>query len=835
MMKKNDQELQRQDGILPKVDSVEKVPAVGSPTTSPGYETDSTGKSDYETADFETNDLEYGDYESYALDTSMDEEKEYSTELTLQENKKRVPARKKKEPKTFPKKKLPKLLKKKYSKRKLNRKILKKLYIPRDRVFVASLFVEMEGDRKGRLCIPDDRLFTRQELSRLKVLSKEIRKQKGRVKMMPLIASVGLVVLMVSAVLIFKDPLIKKGLRSVMQSAFGAKVDIAYLHLGILDSNFTIRGLEVANRNNTMKNLFEIGGLSVNFDLLQLLRKRFVADEMSVTDVRVNTDRETDGALPEDYEGIVRMERLKTQVAEFTLEKTDVVKGSVTEIFAQYNPETLVKSFYDQLTIPELVKDIESQMNVLIPAWREVPNQLTASINKVMADGQAVADFDWGSIQSDPTKIRDGIASIKSAVESATALYNETEQTMNMLQRDVNTVQSLAEQAQRAVTADFNLVSGEINKIASFSIKEDGMNILTTSFEKILADLFGQYYPMVQELMVYVQDLSAKSAAKEQETVAVVEEKPAIQRYEGRNIEYSVDNIPSFLIKKMHGSGADGSFSLSLDVTDISSDMDKWGKPASISGVVGHGAMTDSFSGTLDMRKSRTGDLVDLRYKGNGYALDMTMPEEEAVPGVPAGKGIGHFDARITANETGSFSVGGGITLDPVNFTTAAFEPAFAYDLYSRALAMFTSVQAAVTIGYSDASGLFLDVDSDIDRRFVEVLTQLFNEELTKVKEEATAKVQAVLDENMAKVKERFGDFDDIKARMDEQRKKIEAYKAELERKQREGEERLNAALNAAVDAAKDAATKAAEDAAKKAAESAKDAATDALKNLFGR
>ena len=175
--------------------------------------------------------------------------------------------------------------------------------------------------------------------------------------------------------------------------------------------------------------------------------------------------------------------------------------------------------------------------------------------------------------------------------------------------------------------------------------------------------------------------------------------------------------------------------------------------------------------------------------------------------------------------------MGGGITLDPVNFTTAAFEPAFAYDLYSRALAMFTSVQAAVTIGYSDASGLFLDVDSDIDRRFVAVLTQLFNEELTKVKEEATAKVQAVLDENMAKVKEQFGDFDDIKARMDDQWKKIEAYKAELERKQREGEEKLNATLNAA----KDAATKKAEETVKGVTDSVKESATNALKGLFGR
>ena len=46
-----------------------------------------------------------------------------STELAVQEDKKKVPARKKKEPKTFPKKKLPRMLKKKYSQKKFNRKI----------------------------------------------------------------------------------------------------------------------------------------------------------------------------------------------------------------------------------------------------------------------------------------------------------------------------------------------------------------------------------------------------------------------------------------------------------------------------------------------------------------------------------------------------------------------------------------------------------------------------------------------------------------------------------------------------------------------------------------
>ena len=753
------------------------------------------------------------------------------TALATQDDK--TPAKKrKKEPKTFPKKKLPRMLRKKYSQKKFNRKILKRIYIPRDKDFMSSVFLPVEGAKKPCLAIPDDRLFTKQELVRLKNLSKEIRKQRGRVKLIPLAAVASLIVLMVSALLIFKDPLIKKGLQSVMQSIFGAKVDIAYLHLGLLDTNFTIKGLEVANRNDTMKNLFEIGGLTVDFNLLQLLKSRFVADEMSVTDVRVNTERETDGALPADYAQTSRLEQVKTRVTEFTLEKTEVLKGSVTEIFAQYNPETIINNFYSQLSTPDLVKEIEQEVNVVIDAWKPVPAELTASVNKLVADGQAVVNFDWGSIQSNPTQIRNAIASIKAASDRATSLYRETEQTMKMLQRDVDLIQSLTDKTQRAVTADFNLVGNEVNKITSFSIKEDGMEILSSSFEKIIADLFGQYYPMFQEVMVYVQDISAKNAAKQADAVVVEEEKkPGIQRYEGRTIEYREDNVPSFLIKRMHGSGADGSFSLSLDVNDISNDMTKWGKPASISGVVGHGGMSDSFYGALDLRENRPGDLVELNYSGAGYTIDMTVPEEEAIPGVPTGIGTGAFTARITANETGAFSVGGSITLNPVSFTTATFEPAFAYDLYSRALAMFTSIQADVTLGYSNAGGLSLDVDSDIDRQFVRVLTQLFNEEFAKVKEQITARAQILLEESTARIQEKFGDFDDIKAKMDEQTARLNAYKDELERKRREGEERLNAVLNTA----KDAATKAAEDAIKSATESATNAAKDALKGLFGR
>ena len=750
--------------------------------------------------------------------------------------------RKKKPPKTYPRKKLPKMLRKKYSQKKFERKVLKRIYIPRDKEFIASYFMPVEGAKKPCVMIPDDRIFTKQELVRLKIISKEIRKQKGRVKLIPLVAVVSVIVVMVSAVLIFKDPLIKKGLQSAMQSMFGAKVDIAYLHLGILDSNFTIKGLEVANRNDTMKNLFEIGNLTVNFDLIELLKKRFVSDEMSVTDVRVNTDRKTDGALPEKSKGNPnpRIEKVKSQVTEFASSKNEVLKNSITDIFSEYNPETILSNFYSKLSTPELVEEIEKEMNLLISSWQTAPDELKTSVNKVIADGQAVIDFDWNSIKSDPTQIRTILATLKSVTDNTTSLYKESEKTMNMLQRDVKQVQTMTNNVQKAITSDFNLISKEVNKITSFSIKDDGMNMLTASFEKIIADLFGKYYPVFQEAMGYVQDLSAKSAEKK--ALEAEKERTAIQRYAGRTIEYRKDNIPTFLIKKMHGSGADGNFSLSLDVTDISSDMTKWGKPAAISGMVGHGQMSDSFSGTLDLRDNRPGDLVELNYNGVGYTVDMTLPEDESIPGVPTGRGIGAFSARITANETGKFSVGGVVNLEPVSFSTATFEPVYAYDLYNRALAMFTAVRAGVTLDYSPDTNLSLSVDSDIDRRFMQVLNQLFNEELAKVKQQVAATAQGVLDESTAKVKERFGDFEDIQSLMDEQTNRLEAYKKELEKKYREGEERLNAILNAAKDAATKAAqeaimgsTDAAKETATQAAEDAAQEAVNALKGLFGR
>ena len=48
----------------------------------------------------------------------------------------------KKEQKKFPTKELPRLFKKKYTEKKLNKKIYSKIYVPEDKKYIQSLFVE---------------------------------------------------------------------------------------------------------------------------------------------------------------------------------------------------------------------------------------------------------------------------------------------------------------------------------------------------------------------------------------------------------------------------------------------------------------------------------------------------------------------------------------------------------------------------------------------------------------------------------------------------------------------------------------------------------------------
>ena len=157
-------------------------------------------------------------------------------------------SKEKKEPKTISAKKLPKIFKKRYLENSYKKKILKKVYVASDKKLIESLF-EIEKDKKDRevYFVPQDKKIPTKDFKRLKLVAKQIKKQKGGIKFLPLVACLIFVSILVIAISLFKNPLLEKALVSSLQGVFKAKTDIEKVDFKILGASLEIKGIQQAN------------------------------------------------------------------------------------------------------------------------------------------------------------------------------------------------------------------------------------------------------------------------------------------------------------------------------------------------------------------------------------------------------------------------------------------------------------------------------------------------------------------------------------------------------------------------------------------------------------
>ena len=201
-------------------------------------------------------------------DSQVTTSSEETTEIAVVDKKEKKIAKTKKVSKKntakIPKKKLPKIYKKKYSPKKFKKKLLSKIFIADDKKYVESLFDEIKVGKKEKTFyrIPDEKLFTPVESKRLKLLAKQINKQKGTVKFIPLFILAGII----ACVFIFTDLVLKIGLKTTCQKVFNAKTEIGYVHLDYMDSSLTLKNFVVANKDEPMKNLFEFESIVLDID-----------------------------------------------------------------------------------------------------------------------------------------------------------------------------------------------------------------------------------------------------------------------------------------------------------------------------------------------------------------------------------------------------------------------------------------------------------------------------------------------------------------------------------------------------------------------------------------
>ena len=703
----------------------------------------------------------------------------------MNDEKKQKKPKKIKQAKTFSIKKIPSFYKKKKNLKKIEKKIFKGLHIANDESFVRSLYMQKDG----QYFLIEDKTFTKKDIARLKKIAKDIKSQKAfRINLLPLAISLACIFALVLSVITFKDLVLKIAVQKIGESIFQAKCDIDYAKIELLNAHIRLDGIQQADKNAPMKNLFEIDRIDIDFDLLQLLKKKFVSENIEVRNIAFGTDRKSSGFIPQKEKK--QKEKKEGDGFDFnSLLSLPIIqdeKNDIIESLASFNPETILSNLNDSLRSPDLAKTVIDDVGFLYTKYEKLPNEFDIATKDVQEKIKEIQAIDIEELKKNPTKIPEAISLVQSSLDLTKEIKTKIDKTSSELQGDVKKVSAYSKEIQTAFNADLTFVSKEINKLTSFRLG-DAKTIIADELEKIAIRSLGKYYPYAVLGLEKVKEFSTKPKKE----VKPKKEKKRIIRT-GRIITYKKDTKPSILLQNIHLSSLVSDWDISAEIKDISNDMDLWGRPTSAEFIFDTSSIKNFGSLVFDLRESRE-NLIVVNYDGAGYPMDLSKISQSliegaesqklSIPGLPLISGTSKIQSKLVADDFNVFAIEGSLLLDPCSVRSASFEPDFVYNLYARALQKLNSLDASFKIQNTKDAGFDLKISSDIDAQFIEIFSELMNEEITSIQQAATKEVEAFLRESLAPVYDAIGEFNSIDELIENQKKKLEGYQKEAEKK----------------------------------------------------
>ena len=705
---------------------------------------------------------------------------------------KEIAKEKKRDIKELPAKKLPSLLRRSYSQWALEHMLIKKISIPEDKEFLRSLFVlGADARHADRYALDPERLYSRRELSRCKSLVKAINSHRGTVRLIPLAATILFILIASAVVTLFKNQIAQMLIVNACEKVFKAKMDIDSVDVQIFGSSLTINHIQVGNRNSQMKNLFEAQKIDVDFNLTELLRGRFDAENLELSGLAFNTDRTyscyipgSETSLGEDILETPFMQSVKNRSAE----AIDTLYTEVTDVLGGDDINAIVENVQKQLQTPAMFTQTMEFSQNMVTKWTDRPAELKTQVDSFAATIQDLQNlqisstFDIEVLNANLTRVNNAITASRTIKESASSLVTE-------VKTDVQSVQTQAQNFTQAAQADIQFAQDKLTSIKN--IGANATTIFTSALDSVGYDLLGKYYPYAKQAISYAEELKQKSQSETPEK----EKKKTVDRnrMEGTTFWFRPDK-PSFLIEKasVSGNGFSGA------VTEITNDQNVRDMPTHAVVFFETADVSNTVHLLLDMRRNTTEPLVKVQYTGSGFtaAIDGTT--------IAAKSGIPSINGKVTVSLEGSggnnqFSAGGSILVDPVTLSSDGFENALITRYYQTALQSVSAIKVGVSTGYTEARGVWLDLDGNFADQFASALYAVVQTIGTDAKKFALQKIQDEINASQNEVLLTAKQFLGIEGDIDIQNLRITDLQGMLEKKKTEIEAQLKKAAADAV------------------------------------
>lgn len=756
-------------------------------------------------------------------------------------------------------KKLPKMFKKAYSEKTLEKKIYKKIYIKTDLEFIKQIFEKTQNKKGAEIWKADiAKTYPKTDIVRYKKLAKQIKVNKGTIKLVPFAAVAVLLAGIGISVTLFKNIIVKSAISSGMEAIFGVKPSINKVDLQIFGASLEIDGFAQPASADSEKNIFEIDQVKVNFNLTDLLKGKFHAEDLSVSGVALDTERkvtvkavEKENAVKvkpaaenqkKEAETAEKKESKKAKApktdsksAKKSEKKNKIVNNAsdqLQKMFESYNPENLLKSVQDELKSPELAEKVTGEVQSKVEKWQSVPTEYEKSVTTLIENGNAIANTDWSKMY-DIQKINETVNLISSTLKEADALKTKIEKTTADIKEDSQLISSYSTQIQDAIKSDMKIVDTKVNEMKGLFSAAGLQGIMSDAITSVLYSVLGKYEPYAEKAFSI-----AKATATGKSSKSAKEEKKAKKtrkRAAGRTIYYKKDVVPKLLIEKAEGSGYEYNTDKLLfkaTATEISSDQDMRGKPASINADFNIAGAKNNAKVVIDSRSASTAPLITADYKGNGYPIsaDVEIFELESTSNIVA---------ALNATKDGKFTVTGTLDLASLKMEGMSFEPEVVSRIYKNSLLGIKKLNLGFTAEYSKEDGLKINLlnAAQLGKQLSEPVIEALNKELNSIIEDAKQQVAKLISDKTGIATDKITEFTDIEKLLKNYSSEVSDMQGTLKKMQKDLSNQAKNAAKAAADEAAAELKRQAEEAAKKAADEAKaaaeEAAKDAVKGLF--
>ena len=715
--------------------------------------------------------------------------------------KSKKPAKSKKPEKTVSAKKLPGVFKKTYQEKAYSKNLLKKFYIEADKKFVEKLYSPSQ-DKKGRNIMVCNKSaeITKSDLKRYKLIAKQIKMQKGGIKLVPLIAVAVLVAVLSAGVSLFKNIIIEKAITSAMQGIFGAKTDIAKVDFQFFNASLEINGLEQANKDSPMKNLFQIDSIKTSFNLTDLLRGKFHAENLSVEGVAIDTERKKSGELPIKPAKTKEEKQTESALSAKKQELSEEASAKLKEMFDSYNPEKMLENLQNELKSPAVASQISTDVQQKVEKWSSLPAELQEKVNAFSKNVNDIANTDFSKI-NDVAKLKSTLEKINSTAKSGEELKKLIEKSNSDLFSDSKAIADYSNKIQTAIKSDYALVDSKISEMKSV-LSPAGLNeIMTNAVQSVLYQMCGKYYPYVSKGLNAALSAQKSSSEKETEKSAEKTEKTVMTRHPGRTVFFKQDTVPTLFIENVTASGYEykkDNLLFKGNAKNIANNQNMTGKPTDISADFKIAGNPNNASVKIDARTNTNSPLVTASYTGSGIPVNADAQ-------VFAFTSKSTIKAKMTADTNGKVSLNGVLDMNISEMTGMQFDVEKISELYNTALSNISRLTVDFSIGINEDKTMTISLNNldSLASQLTTPVVKTLTAELNSIAADARSSAAKLLSEKTGVATEKIEQFTNIKNSVNSSKESVNNLQKKLEQKKKQINDQItNSTKAAAGDAA---------------------------------